>query len=157
LLEAAMPARASLKSVALAGICLMALAGLAVRAESAESLLIDLPLPQPVEAVDPGNTCIEPDAVMLQFRTEAKALGGRTMAMDSAIDQKFANEWRRRLNEAPVAVGLILLHAFADPDAQAQLVVDTVEFDVDGCAISRTLMPLDAWAILVKAAEGTPI
>ena len=150
-----MPVLPSFKAFVLAGACVMGTFGFAARADDLQSLLIDLPLPQPVETIDPTDICVEPDAVMLQVRSEALALGGRAVAMDAALDQQFSDEWRRRVHADPVPVGLILVHAFPDPRDREEIVVDTVEFDVEGCAMSRTMMPLGAWSTLVKVAAGT--
>jgi hypothetical protein len=151
-----MPAHPLFRAFALAGACAIATIGFAARADDLQSLLIGLPMPQPVETIDPTDKCVEPDAVMLQFRSEALALGGTALAMDSALDQRFSDEWRRRVHASLVPVGLILVHAFTDPRDNETTVVDTVEFDVDGCAMSRTMMPLGAWSTLVKVAAGTP-
>ena len=151
-----MPVLPSFKAIALAAACVVGAFGVAARADDVQSLLIDLPLPQPVETVDPADNCVDPDAVMLQFRSEAQALGGKAVAMDAALDQEFSDEWRRRVHESPVSVGLILMHVFPDPRDSDEIVVDTVEFDLDGCAMSRTMMPLGAWSTLLKIAAGTP-
>jgi hypothetical protein len=102
------------------------------------------------------SECLAFTTVARQMLLDQGVHGGRMVAFTNGMEQAFADEWRHLAHLAPVKVRLVLAHGFAVGDTPSDVVVDTVEFDANGCAISRTLLTSAAWnSILQGMAEGT--
>jgi hypothetical protein len=99
--------------------------------------------------------CVPIGTVARQMLLDEHRVGGRTLALTDGIDQAFADQWRRMAHAAPVKVKVVLAHGFTVGEAASDVVIDTVEFDEHGCAISRTLLRGTAWdTILHGVASG---
>ena len=98
--------------------------------------------------------CVPVETVARQMLLDQRKVGGRTIAMTQGMDQAFADQWREMAHIPAVKVKVVLAHGFAVGNAASDVVVDTVEFDEHGCAISRTLLRSNAWdAILHGVAK----
>ncbi len=91
------------------------------------------------------SECLPVDTVAHQMLVDQSKVGGRTLALTEGMDQAFADQWRHMAHVAPVKVKVVLAHGFAVGNASSDVVIDTVEFDERGCAISRTLLNAAAW------------
>jgi hypothetical protein len=99
--------------------------------------------------------CVPIGTIARQMMLDEHRVGGRTLALTDGIDQAFADQWRRMAHVKPVKVNVVLAHGFAVGDTPSDIVIDTVEFDTQGCAISRTLLKGTAWdSILHSVADG---
>ena len=81
-------------------------------------------------------------------------VGGRTIAMTKGMDQAFADQWRVMAHMSAVKVKVVLAHGYAVGPAPSDVVVDTVEFDDRGCAISRTLLKSATWDAILHGVAG---
>ena len=114
----------------------------------------DLPMPVMGDelffAQNNGSVCMDRDAVVSILLADQAAFGGQTVEVISGRDQAFANTWRDQTGMARVAVSGVVGHMFRDGN-HGEWTVDVVEFDTDGCAMSRTLVPATAWADLIES------
>jgi hypothetical protein len=101
-------------------------------------------------ALDP---CMSRQSVVDIFLAEQKSIGGRVVAVDQDREQALAEQWRKAAGAAPVEVSAIVGHIYFDRDA-TEWMVDVVEFDRAGCAMTRTLLPGDLWAELLHASAA---
>jgi hypothetical protein len=110
-----------------------------------------------IEAKANKAECIVPETILATMRADQAFLGGRTIALIEGADQNFVDQWRVLTQSDLVEVSLVLAHGFASP-LNAQVLIDVVEFDTSGCALSRTLLPGESWNRIVGSlAEGVSI
>ena len=81
------------------------------------------------------------------FLADQAAFGGQTVEIIPGRDQAFADAWRDRTGVARVEVSGVVGHMFEDTSGWT---VDVVEFDENGCAMSRTLVPNATWTDLIE-------
>jgi hypothetical protein len=97
--------------------------------------------------------CLSPQKVLERLQADQKSMGGKTVMLADGLQQSFADVWRREAHVAPVRVSSVVAHLFSD-DTGSEWNADVVEFDANGCAMSRTLVPGDIWNTLLKTAIG---
>jgi hypothetical protein len=110
--------------------------------------VIPTPAPPSYDLVAQFGTksgCVPVGTVAREMLLDQDKVGGRTLALTEGMDQAFADQWRHMAHMPPVKVKVVLAHGFAVGSAPSDTVIDTVEFDERGCAISRTLLKSDAW------------
>lgn len=119
-------------------------------------------LPAPVRGItlfvaSAGETaplCVTEDEVMRRLDAERQELGGETVMLADGLDQAFADIWRLYTNVKPVEVSAVLAHVVGEADAG---VVDVIEIDVAGCAMSRTILNEADWRFLLVQAAGVEV
>ena len=120
--------------------------------------VIPTPAPPSFDLVAEFGTkaeCVPIQTVAHAMMIDEHRMGGRTLALADGMDQAFADQWRHIAHLAPVKVRIVLAHGFAIASEPGDVVIDTVEFDEQGCAISRTLLKGNAWdAILHSVSDG---
>ena len=85
----------------------------------------------------PGSACIERDQVIGVLYADQTDIGGQTVAILDGRDQAFADTWRDWVGLERVEVSGVVGHTYLDRGKQ-EWMVDVVEFDASGCAMSRT-------------------
>ena len=111
-------------------------------------------VPAPVNVTDVFGTnqsCLAPEKVLHRFQADQKVIGGKVVLLSDGLQQSFSDAWRVKAHVAPVKVSSILAHLFEGP--AEQWAADVVEFDVNNCAMSRTLVSSDVWNTLLKASR----
>jgi len=103
-----------------------------------------------------GESCLPRQKVLERLEADQKSLGGKTVMLADGLQQSFSDVWRREAHVAPVKVSSVVAHLFSD-DGGSEWNADVVEFDADGCAMSRTLVPGDIWNTLLKTAIGVQV
>ena len=97
--------------------------------------------------------CIKSEAIASAIAGDQASVGGKTFLLAGGLEQAFADMWRRESDVTPVKVSAVIAHMFKDP-ASAQILVDVVEFDPRGCALSRTYLSGEEWTHILKDAVG---
>lgn len=100
------------------------------------------------------SECVPVETIAHQMLLDQGKVGGRTIALTQGMDQAFADQWRELAHIPSVKVKVILAHGFAVGRAPSDVVVDTVEFDEQGCAISHTLLKSGAWDAILHGIAG---
>ena len=72
--------------------------------------------------------------------------------LEDGLQQDFADEWRRETGVPKVGVSAVVAHLFDDGAGSGT--ADVVEFDLEGCAMSRTLLSGADWTGLLRQAAG---
>lgn len=98
-------------------------------------------------AQNTGSACVDRDEVVSIFLTDQAQFGGKTVEIVPGRDQAFSDEWRDRTGGDKVKVSGVVGHMFLDTGGWT---VDVVEFDQNGCAMSRTLLPNATWTDLIE-------
>ena len=98
-------------------------------------------------AQNTGSACMNRDQVINVFLTDQAEFGGQTVEIISGRDQAFSDEWRDRTGGDKIEVSGVVGHVFQD---SGDWTVDVVEFDQNGCAMSRTLLPNATWTDLIE-------
>jgi hypothetical protein len=130
---------------------------LALRVPEPDIAGIDEPtmLQAPVSDTDVFDTnqgCLAPEKAVQRFQSEQSVAGGKLVMLAEGLQQSFSDAWRVKTHVTPVKVSSILVHLFEGP--AEQWVADVIEFDANKCAMSRTLVPGEAWNELIEAALG---
>jgi len=94
-----------------------------------------------------GSTCMNRDQVVDVFLADQAEFGGQTVEIISGRDQAFSDEWRDRTGGAKIEVSGVVGHVFQE---SGDWTVDVVEFDRNGCAMSRTLLPNATWTDMIE-------
>lgn len=100
------------------------------------------------------NGCLTDDDVVRRLNDEQRKVGGETVTLVDGLDQAFADEWRRQAALETVAVSAVFAHVIGDG---GDAIVDVVELDAKGCAMSRTLLTGDDWDYLLSRAAGREV
>jgi hypothetical protein len=100
------------------------------------------------------SECVQVETVARQMLRDQRKLGGRTLAFTKGMDQAFADQWRQIAHLPAVKVSAVLAHGYAVGRRPTDTVIDTVEFDEHGCAISRTLLKSAAWDAILHSVAG---
>jgi hypothetical protein len=90
------------------------------------------------------------------LQADQEVLTGKLVMLTDGLQQSFSHLWRQRTHARQVPVSRVIALLLAD-ESQGQWKADVVEFDVNGCAMSRTLMPGNLWNVLLKAAIGVQV
>jgi len=105
-------------------------------------------------AFDANQGCLSPQQVIDRLQADREAIGGKLVVLAEGLQQSFSNGWRLRVHVAPVQVSSVVAHLFPGPGLLGEWSADIVEFDANGSAMSRTLVPGDLWNGLLEAAFG---
>ena len=122
--------------------------------------IVPTPTPPSYDLINEFGTkseCVPVGTVARQMLLDQHKVGGRTIAMTQGMDQAFADQWREMANMPSVKVKVVLAHGFSVGSARSDVVVDTVEFDERGCAISRTLLKSAAWDAILHGVAGDKV
>ena len=112
-------------------------------------------LEAPVSYTDVFGTdqsCLTSEEAVQRFQSEQSVVGGKVVMLAEGLQQSFSDAWRVKAHIAPVRVSSVLAHLFEGP--AEQWAADVIEFDANKCAMSRTLVPGEAWNELIGAALG---
>ena len=102
------------------------------------------------------RNCLAPEEVLRHLQADRKAVGGKVVMLADGLQQSFSDLWRRKALVAPVKVSSVVAHLF--PDATGtEWNADVVEFDVNRCAMSRTMISGDVWNSLLEASLGVQV
>jgi hypothetical protein len=155
------------------GALAVAAATVALASFAADPALEDLSGPVPAEA-DQGmaapvagaalfaaspktaGACVTADTVVTRLQADRSAIGGETVMLADGLEQAFADAWRRALDLRPVAVSTVIAHVFRTEDVSGAM-VDVVEVDTAGCAMTRTILSAEEWATLLGMAAGVGV
>jgi hypothetical protein len=124
------------------------------------------PFPAPVSASDmlfagtggdggDSAACLPVAQILGVFALDVEAVGGEILALSGGLEQEFADQWRRAVGASPVDVSQVLAHIVPAEDGGA--IVDVVEVDAQGCALSRTLLSQTDWLALLGAVAGIEV
>jgi hypothetical protein len=119
--------------------------------------IVPTPTPPSYDLVNEFGTkseCLAFATVARQMLLDQRKVGGRTIAMTKGMDQAFADRWREMAHLPAVKVKVVLAHGYAVGSAASDVMIDTVEFDEQGCAISRTLLKSTAWDAILHGVAG---
>jgi hypothetical protein len=97
--------------------------------------------------------CVAQQTVAERMLGEEDADGGKTLALTDGMDQDFADEWRVLINVPKVEVRVVLAHGLESPRQRSATIIEVVEFDASGCAISRTRLSGAEWDRIVDGAN----
>ena len=103
-----------------------------------------------------GESCLPQQNVLDHLQADEKSMGGKTVMLADGLQQSFSDVWRREAHVAAVHVSSVVAHLFAD-DTGTDWSADVIEFDAQGCAMSRTIVPGDIWNALLKTAVGVQV
>jgi hypothetical protein len=140
----------STTKIALASLIAIGTSGLYASAQADD--VIPTPSPPSYDLVAEFGTkagCVPIGTIAREMMLDEHRVGGRTLALTDGMDQAFADQWRHVAHLAPVKVRIVLAHGFAIASQPGDVVIDTVEFDEQGCAISRTLLKGAAWDVIL--------
>jgi len=104
----------------------------------------------------PAEACVTADAVVTRLQADRLAIGGETVMLAGGLEQAFADAWRRTVDLRPVAVSTVVAHVFRTVEASGAM-VDVVEVDAAGCAMTRTILSGEEWARLLGIAAGVGV
>jgi hypothetical protein len=100
-------------------------------------------------------SCMPVAKILGVFALDVEAVGGEILALSGGLEQEFADQWRLAVGMTPVDVSQVFAHVVPAEDGDA--IVDVVEVDAEGCALSRTLLSHDDWVALLGAVSGVEV
>lgn len=100
-------------------------------------------------------TCMSAEQILAVFALDVEAVGGEIIALTGGFEQEFADQWRLAVDMTPVDVSQVYAHVVPAEDGDA--IVDVVEVDNEGCALSRTLLSHNDWLELLGAVSGVEV
>jgi len=106
------------------------------------------------DAGSPG-ACMPAARILGIFALDVEAVGGEIFALSGGLEQDFADQWRQAVGASPVDVSQVFAHVVPAEDGDA--IVDVVEVDAQGCALSRTLLSQSDWLTLLGAIRGVEV
>jgi hypothetical protein len=101
------------------------------------------------------ETCVTAAQVLGIFAREIETIGGEIQTLSGRLQQDFADQWRQTAGLTPVDVSRVFAHVV--PSQYGDAIVDVVEFDTEGCALSRTLITDIEWVDLIQASRGLEV
>jgi hypothetical protein len=108
-------------------------------------------------SLDSGTaSCVSPQKVLDRLQADRKTMGGKTVMLADGLQQSFSDAWRREAHVPQLKVSSVVAHLFSD-ESGSDWSADVIEFDTNGCAMSRTLVPGEIWNALLKAAIGVQV
>lgn len=115
----------------------------------AERLMLPLPVSSDILFVEQGYgaTCLKQDEVVDLLSVELRAVGGQIIEVEKSFYPAFAEKWRHSTFLPPVRISGVIGHLFPIADGW---MVDLVEFDLKGCAVTRTLIGDEALEFLLS-------
>jgi hypothetical protein len=102
-----------------------------------------------------ASKCLPVEQILGIFATDVEAVGGEIFALSGGLEQEFADQWRQAVGANPVDVSQVFAHVVPSEDGEP--IVDVVEVDANGCALSRTLLSQSDWLILLGAVQGVEV
>jgi hypothetical protein len=99
--------------------------------------------------------CIPSDQILGVFALDVEHVGGEILALGDGLQQAFADSWRKNVGQPPVTVTQVFAHLVPADDGST--VVDVVEIDQNGCALSRTLLSMDHWLEILKPLRSVEV
>jgi hypothetical protein len=106
-------------------------------------------------AVEAPAACMPAEQILGVFALDVEAVGGEILALSGGLEQDFADQWRAAVGMNPVDVSQVYAHVVPAEDGDA--IVDVVEVDGEGCALSRTLLSHKDWLELLGAVSGVEV
>ena len=103
-----------------------------------------------------AGACVTAETVVTRLQADRAAVGGETVMLADGLEQAFADAWRREVDLRPVAVSTVIAHVFRTGEASGAM-VDVVEVDAAGCAMTRTILSAEEWATLLGMAAGVGV
>jgi hypothetical protein len=129
------------------------------------------PMPPPVvgqhlfaghAAASPGfesrgtaHTCLSADHVLHILARDVETVGGNIVIMADGVQQHFSDTWRALAGTGRVEISLVIAHVI--PDSGGDPIVDVVEIDGQGCALSRTLLAGSDFLDLIEFADSIEV
>jgi hypothetical protein len=102
-----------------------------------------------------SESCMPVAQILGVFALDVEAVGGEILALSGGLEQEFADQWRLTVGMTPVDVSQVYAHVVPAEDGDA--IVDVVEVDGEGCALSRTLLSHNDWLELLGAIGGVEV
>jgi hypothetical protein len=96
--------------------------------------------------------CLTTDRMVASFEADKAMYGGELVLLADGLEQSFADTWRREVDAESVTVSTVIAHTLTSADGDQ--LVDVVEFDKSGCALSRTILSGGDWSMLLETAAG---
>lgn len=106
-------------------------------------------------AVEAPASCMPAEQILGVFALDVEAVGGEVLVLSGGLEQDFADQWREAVGMTPVDVSRVYAHVVPAEDGDA--IVDVVEVDGEGCALSRTLLSHNDWLELLGAVSGVEV
>jgi hypothetical protein len=104
-----------------------------------------------VIGANPG-TCLTDEQIVSTMEADKAIYGGELIMLTDGLEQAFADAWRREVDVERVKVSTVIIHSL--PTEDAGRLADVVEFDEAGCALSRTMLSGDDFAMILERAAG---
>lgn len=101
-----------------------------------------------------GEACIGTEDAIRQLDAERRQIGGETVMLDKGLDQAFADTWRLHTDQESIQVTAVLAHVVGE---DARGIVDVIEFDGNGCAMTRTVLGVNDWSYLLRKSIDTGV
>jgi hypothetical protein len=101
------------------------------------------------------ESCMPVAQILGVFALDVEAVGGEILALSGGLEQAFADQWRLAVGISPIDVSQVYAHVVPAEDGDA--IVDVVEVDAQGCALSRTLLSHNDWLELLGAVSGVEV
>jgi hypothetical protein len=79
---------------------------------------------------------------------------GTVKLLARELPRLFSDNWRHRLRIATIRVSAVVAQPLDVSQLGGGAALDVTEFDADGCAFSRTIMPVALWGEMLRAAAG---
>lgn len=109
----------------------------------------------PDEDLQVERRCIPADQMLGVFALDAEHLGGEILALGDGLQQAFADSWRKNVGLPAVPVTQVFAHVVPGQDGAS--IVDVVEIDENGCALSRTLLSMESWLEILKPLQSVEV
>lgn len=105
------------------------------------------------EAQDPACPKKE-DVIEHYILSESNLKSGNVKLLAGELPQLFSDNWRHRLHIPTIRVSAVVAQPLDLSRLGGGAALDVTEFDADGCAFSRTIMPAAMWGEMLRAAAG---
>lgn len=118
-----------------------------------------MPSPKMNPALSSGvqqTGCITPASAISYLVKEGKVRGSKFLVLTDGIQQEFADAWRWRFDANPVPVALVVARIYR-PSKDADARVETIEFGMNGCAMTWTSMPAGDFLSIMQSMNATAV
>jgi hypothetical protein len=102
------------------------------------------------DVFDTNERCLVPEKALQRLEADRDAIGGKVVMLADGLQQSYSDTWRLKAHVAPVRVSSVVAHLFSDASG-SKWNADVIEFDADGCAMSRTLVPARSGTDFLRA------
>jgi hypothetical protein len=110
---------------------------------------------QGFESRGTAHTCLSADLVLHILARDVETVGGNVVIMADGVHQHFSDTWRALAGTSRVEISLVIAHVI--PDSGGDPIVDVVEINGQGCAISRTLLAGSDFLDLIAFADSIEV